>query len=164
MRCLSVLIRQASMASGDTTASSHRLLFHTGKQLDRKVYSSSTTPLTLLCVVRKQLLVNFVSLTRCAMLRDSTQTLHSENTGETRTNVQKPNPRPLSHMPHGQDGHKWGPGSGWAQLHPAFSTASVKSCILAMPFASFPYSVIQVPVPFLLSLYVLFYLVCKFTK
>lgn len=93
------------MSSGDTTGSRHRLLSHTGKQLDGKVYSSSTTPLTLLCVVRKQLLVNFVSLTRCVLLRDSAQTLHSENTGETQTNVQKPNPRPLSHVSHGHDGH-----------------------------------------------------------
>lgn len=71
------------MASGHTTGSSHRLLSHTGKQLDEKVHSTSTTPLTLLCVVRKQLLVNFVSQKRCVLLSDSSQTLHSENTGET---------------------------------------------------------------------------------
>lgn len=46
------------MASEDIAGSSHWLLSHTGKQLGEKVRSTSTTPLTLLYVVRKQLPVN----------------------------------------------------------------------------------------------------------
>lgn len=204
------------MASGDTTGSSHRLLSHTGKQLDGKVHSSSTTPLTLLCVVRKQLLVHCVTDKVCAaewQLTDTPLRKHrwdrNKCTGTkqsapeshvTRTRwppycgpgTRSRSSPPLLSFPcaslavhlaifskytfdssvtravsgrwNSVHAHKWGPGSGWVQLHFAFSTACVKSCILAMPFASFPYSVVQVPVPFLLSLYVLFYLVCKFTK